>query len=733
MFRIKPAMLVCLVLSLLISAELTAQQNHQERVKVVNRITDFRVYDQSGKPVSGLKASDFKLRVDGKPVEIIGLDEFKGVSTESEVVKRFEADLKKYQSEGGEPPTPPTKPRYFYFLINIHDSGNRANIEHINTALEIVEKTLLPHDRGAVLVYNGTLRVFQPLTSNKASIKKAINRAKIVRMSDYYYPSIQEIAADEQKVSWGGGGIARQKRPGSDPSGRPSAAGGSGMLGSKQLEMIMSEKEMKLRNYISALEAFAKSTRNIGSRKNLIMFSEGNNIYDPETPNHELQIAVSSWQKFDREMNASNITVYNIKRGQQISEWEAMIYDPFTFKLDPAPISGIKNITTMRNIRLDSLRTQAQVTGGKFFDVAVPVKEIVETLARESGYYYTISFIPPKGKPGRLQKLEIECLVPDYTVKHRHSIYMEKRFNELDSKEKELHLAEVLGAESLKNQLGVSLAAFEIPSQKEKHLMLSFSIDENNITTDRSGNKEVEFLLISESMDSKEVYSKHSLFRAKEGGEGRLFFNLAVPLLKSKKTKVNLVLRDNATGLRTNWRGIYRNDENSKNVKLSSPAVYNSSSRPCSWQENSIFERGKTDLCSVVEGMFTKEILSQEGCLQGHNAQLMFFIGNIEDKVNVAQIHPKAGFYLDPRSDQGFALAASAAQVKYHQQLGCILVKGEIPLGYAQKAKGQLFVAVQDLAPGGAILSSCEYRISDFNSSRAEQLKTTGKIVEMKN
>ena len=730
------------LLFLLISVLLVAapQQQYQEKVKVINRITDFRVLDRQGNPVKGLAAKDFKIKIDGKPVSIVALDEYTGIPLDSPEAKSFELAMAEFEAKGGTPPQPPTKPRYFYFLLNVHDSGDRANIENIKTALKMVDEILLPHDRAAVLAYNGTMRILQNLTSDKAAVKDAINRARMPRMSFMYYPIPEEIQAKEKRSFPKIAGMNSKPRYAIDNVSNTDPVDSTGNMGKarslfnseKVLAQHMLHKEIEFRNFISAMTALAKSVKSIPAKKNLIMFSEGNNIYDPDQMSTELKIATPSWQKLDRQFNAANVTIYTVKRGLGISQWESNYYDTSEYSVIGQPIMSRVNIPTMRNSREGSLRLQAHVTGGKFYDTAIADEKIIADLITESAFYYTATFVPPQGKPGRLQKLEIQCLIPGYEVKHRSSLYVEKRFNEMSSKEKELHLAEVMANDSVDNELGVTICSNEIPVPKEKLLLISLSLDGKKIVPDHQGRKEVEFLVISESMKGDELYRKHATFYLDNKEDDQLYFSIAVPLLESEKTKVNFVLRDNATGARSNWRGVFQKSEKTDAVKLFSPMLFSSKEENSGWQQQIKEERGTSEYASFVDSLFGKRVLGQEGCPQGENAELVFLVGNLKGKVDFSKIEPKVGFYLDPRKEESYSLIPEETRLSKNQELGCLVVRSIIPLGYAQKERGELFVAVAGVAPGRAILSPCEYHIASFRQSRALELSKAKKILEMK-
>ena len=114
-------------------------------------LADVRVTDKDGNPVKGLKAEDFKLSQDGRKREI----------TEFYEIKRA--------NDG-------TEPRLVVFIID--DAGlPKKKYDQVRTAIRyFADSVMQPSDMVGIARTAGGGVVIQPLTSNAAAIRSAIDQ-----------------------------------------------------------------------------------------------------------------------------------------------------------------------------------------------------------------------------------------------------------------------------------------------------------------------------------------------------------------------------------------------------------------------------------------------------------------------------------------------------------------------------------------------------------------------------
>lgn len=173
-WALRPAVMILLVPAFFSSG----QQKPQLQQKIprydaaaVVKLVPVRVLDAAGNPVIDLKKEDFVL-FDNKERKVI---------TEFEVhrLQRIPASLDLAGTELGTTPVPEMGRKYFLYLdIQGSDPTGMANAK--KAAIEFVETRILPGDEAALLYYASMtgLNMVEYLTSDRAKLKKAIERAK---------------------------------------------------------------------------------------------------------------------------------------------------------------------------------------------------------------------------------------------------------------------------------------------------------------------------------------------------------------------------------------------------------------------------------------------------------------------------------------------------------------------------------------------------------------------------
>ena len=152
------------VLGWLLAAAVLAQEPPvQEHVTVKLVELTVQASDPSGEPVRDLKASDFRVLVDGAAVEIESL-EWSGT----------------LQTEGGPAPTAPGRLMVLMFQWEIQAQKAEGHVRMSRQALEFVD-TLEPGDRVAVLAFGSRLWLRQDFTSDHALLRSAILNALVAK------------------------------------------------------------------------------------------------------------------------------------------------------------------------------------------------------------------------------------------------------------------------------------------------------------------------------------------------------------------------------------------------------------------------------------------------------------------------------------------------------------------------------------------------------------------------
>lgn len=163
-----------LIALVLFTTPLAAQV--QEQITVERILVDTRVTDDHGNPITGLKAADFHVKVDGKPATVESADWIPETAAAREL-----ADI---DSTGAEVNTsldqPAPKGRLLIFFYQTDFARNSVRL--IGQMQQVVNANdwldwLDPDDRVAVFSFDSHLKFRLDFTSNKGDIKYAMEQA----------------------------------------------------------------------------------------------------------------------------------------------------------------------------------------------------------------------------------------------------------------------------------------------------------------------------------------------------------------------------------------------------------------------------------------------------------------------------------------------------------------------------------------------------------------------------
>ena len=174
------------VLVCFLSAAVFAQEPPVQEHVTVN-LVELTVHasDPSGEPVRDLKASDFRVLVDGAAVEIESL-EWSGT----------------LQTEGGPAPAAPGRLMVLMFQWEIQAQKAEGHMRMSRQALEFVD-TLEPGDRVAVLAFGSRLWLRQDFTSDHKLLRAAILNVLVAKDAppNAEAPTLAAVAAAGQDAT----------------------------------------------------------------------------------------------------------------------------------------------------------------------------------------------------------------------------------------------------------------------------------------------------------------------------------------------------------------------------------------------------------------------------------------------------------------------------------------------------------------------------------------------------
>ena len=144
----------------------------QEQITVERVIVDARVTDSLGNPITGLKPSDFKVRIDGKPAVVESVDWIADTATQREVDETTGAPAPAGESQ--------PKGRLLIFFFQTDFARESVRVRGQMKILQMDEEWLdwlEPEDRVAVLSFDSHLKFRLDFTGNKHDIANAMQEA----------------------------------------------------------------------------------------------------------------------------------------------------------------------------------------------------------------------------------------------------------------------------------------------------------------------------------------------------------------------------------------------------------------------------------------------------------------------------------------------------------------------------------------------------------------------------
>jgi VWFA-related protein len=269
-----------------------------------------------------------------------------------------------------------------------------------------LETQFRPGDEAGVLTYapQTGLKMVEYLTSDKAKVKKAIERAKEI------YPSTGEASAGGPED----GATARADSP-------LSSFGGSNTVFVEGTSIFARAG----RDFENNMSELAKALQHVPGAKNVIFFS-GRGV----------------GQAVGREFAASNTPVFTVNT----NGWN----------------EKIKHLTPQEKQALDEspLKDLALASGGKYFAHIKDVEMIADEVQSLSANYYVLGYYINETWDGRFHKIEVEVRRPGCQVFAQEGYYGQKPFPQLSELEKDLHLFDLIYADR-PTSAGVLDAAIE--------------------------------------------------------------------------------------------------------------------------------------------------------------------------------------------------------------------------------------------------------------------------------
>ena len=153
------------------------QPQLQEQITVERVIVDARVTDSQGNPITGLKPSDFRVKIDGKPAKVEAADWIADTAAQREIDETM-ADVAAPAPAAA--PAAPPRGRLLIFLYQTDFARNSVRVRGQMKLLQLNEEWLdwlEPEDRVAVLSFDSHLKFRLDFSGNKHDIANAMEEA----------------------------------------------------------------------------------------------------------------------------------------------------------------------------------------------------------------------------------------------------------------------------------------------------------------------------------------------------------------------------------------------------------------------------------------------------------------------------------------------------------------------------------------------------------------------------
>jgi len=166
-FWVGSALVLCLVLG---HAQEKPAQRYTEQVEVERVLVDVRVLDSEGRPVAGLDADDFSVKIGGKPVPIDSAM-WVGGAPSNEPAVSAEAGARAPITDDGRP----GRLIIFLFQKDLEPSRLTGLMRMLIESQSFIDG-LTPRDRVAVLSFDSQLKIWLDFTNDRDAIRQVLRR-----------------------------------------------------------------------------------------------------------------------------------------------------------------------------------------------------------------------------------------------------------------------------------------------------------------------------------------------------------------------------------------------------------------------------------------------------------------------------------------------------------------------------------------------------------------------------
>jgi VWFA-related protein len=434
-------------------------------------LVDVRVYDKSGKAITDLKESDFRVLEDGvaQTITSFSLEDVERLAQATGGEARAQViDLAKLPPEVSAEQVLQDH-RLLVFFFDLSSMQPDELMRALKAASDFVAHRLTPADLVAVVTYSSNLRVVQDFTNNRDSIAKVLHAI---------------LVAEESSSLATAGTIG--EAGGTDSSGMEVVTQDvSDAFTPDETEFNIFNTDRKL----AAIESLANILRKVPGRKNLIHFSSGITRTGQE---NQAQLRATT-----DAANQANVSLYTMDaRGLAALPpgGDASTASPAGTGIysGSAVASQISSLQGSR----ETLAALAADTGGRTFYDLNDFTPAFEEVQRENSSYYLLGYTPSNTRSdGRFRHIRVEVDRPGLKVQARPGYFAPKDFRQFTRQDKEVQLQQAMDLDVPFVDLPfvVDTAYFRRPDKKFT-VVLAAKIPGSQVAfLKKSGKRETEF------------------------------------------------------------------------------------------------------------------------------------------------------------------------------------------------------------------------------------------------
>ncbi len=438
-------------------------------LKVTTRmvVVDAIVTDNSGKPVTGLKATDFEIRENGHP----------------QAIKAFGS--REPAQRGGKPFTPRVlPPGVFTNIPDINPEDGPPTVvlvDALNTQLKDQPylhdqflrylKNIGPHRNVAIYTLGSRLRLVQDFTSDPKLLQEALKRVSLHSSPLNQDPNSQsdlDFADDD-----------------------PTLANVTQSLKDFQAEQNSFLMDMRVRTTVDALKELGRNVAGYPGRKNLIWLSGAFPFYigaDTELTNPFVSQRVygEQIQEAATVLADSQVAVYPVDARGLVGSFMPDASERVTLGRNPGAAlqTRISKASADLSSSHDAMNEIAKETGGRAFYNRNDIDRAIALSVDDGSSYYTLGYYPDnKNWDGKFRKLEVKVAEKGLHVRHRRGYFATALSVPVAANDKAAH-REFTAAMALEAPSATGLrfvARVNPPAKEEPQVVVNFAVDPQSV------------------------------------------------------------------------------------------------------------------------------------------------------------------------------------------------------------------------------------------------------------